>query len=197
GVLFTVEQLPEGVPLTVRGYVSTNGKPSGGTAASALTAFSRVREHMRAGRERRAAEGRPADRNAHGERRPPHREPDIGWVMPLPTIDPQVILRSARTLERYGPDFTYGHYLVLPNAAAVAGLPAAVGGLFAAAQVPPLRRALLKRIPQGTGPSPEQRARSWFRVRFVGEGGGKRVVCEVSGGDPGYDETAKMLAESA
>src|SRR5205085_4555976 len=157
----------------------------------------RVREHMRAGRERRAAEARPADRNAHGERRPPHREPDIGWVMPLPTIDPQIILRSARTLERYGPDFTYGHYLVLPNAAAVAGLPAAVGGLFAAAQVPPLRRALLKRIPQGTGPSPEQRARSWFRVRFVGEGGGKRVVCEVSGGDPGYDETAKMLAESA
>src|SRR5436305_3611427 len=87
GVLFTVEQLPEGVPLTVRGYVSTNGKPSGGTAASALTAFSRVREHMRAGRERRAAEARPADRNAHGERRPPHRELDIGWVMPLPTID--------------------------------------------------------------------------------------------------------------
>jgi short subunit dehydrogenase-like uncharacterized protein len=34
-------------------------------------------------------------------------------------------------------------------------------------------------------------------VRFVGEGGGQKVVCEVSGGDPGYTETAKMLAESA
>jgi short subunit dehydrogenase-like uncharacterized protein len=34
-------------------------------------------------------------------------------------------------------------------------------------------------------------------VRFHGEGGGKRVVTEVSGGDPGYGETAKMLAESA
>jgi short subunit dehydrogenase-like uncharacterized protein len=34
-------------------------------------------------------------------------------------------------------------------------------------------------------------------VRFVGEGGGRRVVTEVSGGDPGYGETAKMLAESA
>jgi short subunit dehydrogenase-like uncharacterized protein len=31
----------------------------------------------------------------------------------------------------------------------------------------------------------------------VGEGGGKRVVTRVSGGDPGYDETAKMLGESA
>ncbi|UGS36364.1 hypothetical protein DSM104329_02768 [Capillimicrobium parvum] len=34
-------------------------------------------------------------------------------------------------------------------------------------------------------------------VRFTGEGGGARTVCEVSGGDPGYAETAKMLAESA
>ena len=34
-------------------------------------------------------------------------------------------------------------------------------------------------------------------MRFVGEGGGRRVVTEVAGGDPGYGETAKMLAESA
>jgi short subunit dehydrogenase-like uncharacterized protein len=34
-------------------------------------------------------------------------------------------------------------------------------------------------------------------VRFVGEGGGRRVLTEVAGGDPGYDETAKMFAESA
>ncbi|MFE2633177.1 saccharopine dehydrogenase, partial [Streptomyces sp. NPDC059374] len=33
--------------------------------------------------------------------------------------------------------------------------------------------------------------------RFVGEGGGRRVFTEVSGGDPGYGETAKMFAESA
>src|SRR3546814_3789595 len=37
----------------------------------------------------------------------------------------------------------------------------------------------------------------WFKVNFLGEGGGKSVRCEVSGGDPGYTETAKMLAESA
>ena len=34
-------------------------------------------------------------------------------------------------------------------------------------------------------------------MRFIGEGGGKRVVTEVAGGDPGYGETSKMLAESA
>jgi hypothetical protein len=48
----------------------------------------------------------------------------------------------------------------------------------------------------GEGPSEEKRAKSWFKVVFVGEGGGKRVVTEVKGGDPGYSETSKMLAES-
>ena len=55
----------------------------------------------------------------------------------------------------------------------------------------------LGRVKSGEGPAPERRGRSWFRVRFVGEGGGRRVVTEVAGGDPGYGETAKMLAESA
>jgi short subunit dehydrogenase-like uncharacterized protein len=197
GAFFTVQQLPEGVPLRVRGFVSVNGAPSGGTAASALIGFSRARENLRAMRERRAAEPRPSDRRAHGERRPPHREPELGWVVPMPTIDPQIVLRSARALERYGPDFTYGHYLVVRSPALAAALPAGIATLFAAAQVPPLRRALMKRVPQGTGPSEERRAKSWFRVRFVGEGGGKRVVTEVRGGDPGYGETSKMLAESA
>jgi short subunit dehydrogenase-like uncharacterized protein len=32
---------------------------------------------------------------------------------------------------------------------------------------------------------------------MVGDANGKRVVTEVSGGDPGYGETSKMLAESA
>jgi short subunit dehydrogenase-like uncharacterized protein len=63
--------------------------------------------------------------------------------------------------------------------------------------VPPLRRALLGRIQQGDGPDAARRARSWFTVDFVGEGGGQVVHTRVSGGDPGYDETAKMLAESA
>ena len=32
-------------------------------------------------------------------------------------------------------------------------------------------------------------------MTFVGEAEGHRVVTEVRGGDPGYDETAKMIAE--
>jgi short subunit dehydrogenase-like uncharacterized protein len=117
--------------------------------------------------------------------------------MPFPTLDPQVISRSARAIERYGPDFSYSHYVSTPRLRTVAGGVLGVGALFAAAQIPPARRALLNRLKPGDGPSEEKRARSWFTVTFVGEGGGQRVVTRVSGGDPGYDETAKMLAESA
>ena len=52
-------------------------------------------------------------------------------------------------------------------------------------------------MPQGSGPDEAKRARSWFTVDFVGEGGGRTVHTRVSGGDPGYSETAKMLAEAA
>ena len=52
-------------------------------------------------------------------------------------------------------------------------------------------------ISPGDGPDEAQREKGWFKVRFNGEGGGKRVVTEVAGGDPGYGDTAKMLAESA
>ncbi|GAA4878172.1 hypothetical protein GCM10023235_67830 [Kitasatospora terrestris] len=69
--------------------------------------------------------------------------------------------------------------------------------LALAAQLPALRRAVSVLHRPGQGPDERRRARSWFTVRFVGESDGQRVWTEVSGGDPGYGETAKMLAESA
>jgi short subunit dehydrogenase-like uncharacterized protein len=128
----------------------------------------------------------------------PTRERSLAlWGMPAPTVDPLVVLRSARALERYGPDFTYGHYLGFKRLPTMVGLAGGVGALFALAQIPPARTWLLGRMSPGDGPTAEQREKAWFRARFVGTGGGKRVVTEVSGGDPGYGETAKMLAESA
>jgi saccharopine dehydrogenase (NAD+, L-glutamate forming) len=198
GVYFTVRQLPEGVPVTVRGYVEASAAFSGGTAHSAITAFSRGRQNIAAGRERRRAEGRPERRSARAITGRPHRSSVTGgWALPLPTIDQQIVARSGRAIERYGPDFRYSHFASLPHVWTAAGAVVGVTGLLGLAQIPPARRALLKRLPQGEGPSATKRARSWFRVTFVGEGGGRRVVTRVSGGDPGYDETAMMLAESA
>ena len=50
GAYFTVQQLPEGVPLTVRGYVRAGGTPSGGTFALARSpALSRARQNIAGG----------------------------------------------------------------------------------------------------------------------------------------------------
>jgi short subunit dehydrogenase-like uncharacterized protein len=117
--------------------------------------------------------------------------------MPLPSLDPRVVTRSAAALERYGPDFRYRHYASVKHLPVAVGGAVAVGATAALAQLPSARRWMSGRWGPGEGPDAERRARSWFSVRFVGEGGGRRVFTEVSGGDPGYDETAKMLAESA
>ncbi|MBO8192232.1 saccharopine dehydrogenase NADP-binding domain-containing protein [Streptomyces oryzae] len=198
GARFTVEQLPAGVPLSVDGFVRSNAAFSGGTFASALLSFSRADRMLRTAKARRAADPRPAHRTIRTPTGTVRREDELGlWAVPLPTLDPQIVGRSAAELERYGPAFTYRHYAAVRRLPVAVGGIAGVGGLFAAAQLPPLRRFLASRLGPGEGPDEGRRARSWFSVRFVGRGGGRRVVTEVAGGDPGYDETAKMLAEGA
>ncbi len=198
GAMFTVQQLPEGVPLRVRGMVRSNATLSGGTFASALAAFARAGKTKQVHAERRKIEPRVQGRKVRITAKRPHFDKEAGyWLVPLPTIDPLVVRRSAAVLERYGPDFTYSHYAAAKKLPTVVGGIALVGAVAAAAQVPPLRRLLMSRLPQGEGPSEERRARSYFSVRFIGEGGGRTTYTEVRGGDPGYTETAKMLAESA
>jgi short subunit dehydrogenase-like uncharacterized protein len=198
GAYFTVKQLPEGVPLTVNGYVRTGAEFSGGTFSSAINGFARARQTVSVARRRRQLEQRPADRRIHSASPRPRRDSDLGgWVAPLPTIDGAVVRRSAAALERYGPDFSYGHNAVAKHLYSVAATAGGVGAALVLAQLPPTRKLLLKAFPSpGEGPSEETRAKSWFKITLVGEGGGKRVVTEVSGGDPGYSETSKMLAES-
>ncbi|MFF4819168.1 saccharopine dehydrogenase family protein [Kitasatospora sp. NPDC001309] len=203
GVLFTVDELVRRsgpvARLSVEGFVRVGGTVSGGTFASALTALSRPRAMARAARARRAVEPRPKGRLVRTPTGLPHRSRAArAWAVPLPTIDPQVVSRSAAALDAYGPDFGYAHY------AAVRRLPVALAGLGAvaalalAAQLPALRHALERLRKPGDGPGPEQRARSWFAVRFAARAqDGRTLLTEVTGGDPGYQETAKMLAESA
>ncbi|QGN47443.1 saccharopine dehydrogenase family protein [Micromonospora sp. WMMD558] len=198
GVWFTLKHLPAGVPVTVDGFVRAGGRPSAGTYHSALTAFSRTGEMSRAAKARRAVEPRPEGRRVRAVPGRIARSPELRmWTVPLPTIDPQVVRRSAAARPEYGPDFRYRHFAAVKRLPTVLAGVAGLGALVGLVQVPPTRRWLLGRLSSGQGPSPEQRARSWFRVRFLAEGGGRRVQTEVSGGDPGYDETAKMLAESA
>ncbi|MFH7339728.1 saccharopine dehydrogenase family protein [Streptomyces sp. KHY 26] len=198
GVYFTVRQLPRDVPLRVDGYVTAHASFSGGTLASALDQFARGRRMLAAARDRARHEPRLHGRRVSAPAGLPRFAREVGaWAVPLPTIDPQIVSRSARALERYGPEFRYRHFAAVRRLPVALGGMAAVGATVAAAQLPPVRRRLSDRLRPGEGPDAQRRARSWFTVRFVGEGGGRRVYTEVAGGDPGYDETAKMFAEAA
>jgi short subunit dehydrogenase-like uncharacterized protein len=199
GVQFTVDHLPEGVPISIDGFVRSKASFSGGTYQSAIEILSSLRSSAKLARERREHEGRPNGRRVRGVNGNPHRDEFAGgWVAPFPTIDPITVLRSARALDRYGPDFRYSHYVVVGPLPMLVGLGAAAGVVVALAQIPPARDALLKLKSPGEGPSDEQRAKSWFSVRFRASAGDRtQIRTEVRGGDPGYGETSKMLAESA
>jgi short subunit dehydrogenase-like uncharacterized protein len=198
GALFNVSQLPESEPIELSGFMRVGGTFSGGTYHSAINIMGRLRQGARVARERRRLESKPAGRRVRGVVGRPHHDADAGgWVVPVPTIDPQTVLRSARALDRYGPDFSYAHYLVSKRLSTLAGLGVGAGAVIALAQLPPTRNLLLKIKDPGEGPTEEQREKAWFRVLMVGRSDGKRVVSEVTGGDPGYGETSKMLGESA
>lgn len=198
GARWSLQHLPTDVPITMRGYVRASGAISGGTYQSAVRAFGRARQAGQVAAQRRALEPVEPGRRVGVVSLHPHREPVCGrWSVPLPTIDHIVVRRSARALPEYGPDFRYGHFAVVGGLPAAAASVAGVTGLMAASKLRPTRAAMLRLKRPGEGPSADRRAASWFQVRFVATAGDRTVVTEVCGGDPGYDETAKMLAESA
>lgn len=198
GVLYAVDQLPDDRPIEVKGYVRGNMKPSGGTYHSAINQFASLRESGSIAKQRKAREARPEGRTVRGAGRLGRAEHAPGWAVPLPTIDPQIVLRSARALPTYGPAFTYQHFAHVKTTRMLAAGAVGLGVLGVGAQVPPLRRLLLKAIDQGSGPSEEERAKAWFRLDLLASvEGGPDLHARVSGRDPGYGGTGKMLSESA
>ena len=138
GARFCVEALPEGVPLKVHGFVRAGGTFSGGTYDSLLTAFSRARQYAAVRRQRARREADPPGRHVRSSLAMvgPDR-PSGGWSVPFPSIDVETVVRSARALQRYGPDFTYAHSLVMPNLPIAAGLIAGAPVVLGARPAPP------------------------------------------------------------
>lgn len=193
GAQLAVEQLPGDAPIRMRGFVSGRGSFSGGTATSALEAL---------GDPSSVQAWRPDPAPGRTVGALPRRIARVGaidgWAVPLPTIDPQIVLRSAAALDRYGPEFRYGHYLRAGSAPVAAGMVGGVASFAALAQVGPGRALLERLLPDsGSGPDEEARAAARFRVTLLGDGSGQHTRVEVRGGDPGYTETSKMLGEAA
>ena len=198
GAYFTIQQLQPTGPVDMRGVVRANGTFSGGTFHTAMEGMSRMRQAQAAFKARLKVQPSTEGRSSRAVSGRPGRHAELGvYLLPLPTVDPQVVARSGAALASYGPKFRYSHFAGVKTLRMALGGAAGVSALFAAAQVPPLRKRIKARVPQGSGPSERKRARSWFTVDFFATSEGREVHTRVSGGDPGYGETAKMLAESA
>ena len=194
GVYFTVQQLSAAEPIAVDSYLSFRGVFSGGTERSAIMEMSAARPgkdayaYAEAGRSGRVLEGRA------------HRAKSVSaWVTSfIDAVDSNIVLRSAQVLEGYGPRFTYTPWVVHSSLPVMLALMAVGKTAGAAAKIAPLRALLLKLVKaSGQGPTPEQMAKGWFRVRFEGRSDSQRVTTEVAGPDPGYGATSVMLGQSA
>lgn len=190
-------------------FTKIKGKVSGGTATSAIAIAERAGD-----KKVRRVLGNPnaLDPDGTHSRKTPDRqmprfdETSQHWIGPffMAPVNTRVVRRSAALLGSYGPDFEYdevidtgpgarGWYFAARQSALVIGL---VG-----AMVTPGAKQLLKKLAPkpGEGPTPDERARGSFRGEidaFTDDG--LRILGKVGGtSDPGYGETAKMLAESA
>jgi len=129
------------------------------------------------------------------------------WTAPfvMAAINARVVRRSNAVLDyAWGRDFRYREAMSFAAGPRgwmqAAGVATGVAAALGAMTDPAIRSMAASRfLPSpGEGPTKEARARSSFLSRFVGvlEGSGAKIHGTARGGDPGYDETAKMLAES-
>ena len=125
------------------------------------------------------------------------REETKTYGAPLPFVDVEVVLRSAAELEEYGSSFQYGHFAAIDSTPKLIGGVLGAGLIFGLAQFEPTRDLLKQFRKQGDGPDAELRSKNSFTLSFIGKSKSKTVTVEVTGGDPGYGDTSKMLAESA
>jgi short subunit dehydrogenase-like uncharacterized protein len=208
GVLFALEQIAkrvdgdmEGECLRVKAYVSGSGDYSAGTWHSVVYAMSRYRKYLKQKRYWKAKEkatlknsNRVFKTDAPVVR---FHQQTQSWALPFPTIDADIIMRSAKALPQYGARFDFGHYVLfknIPNALKSVGM---VGGVFTASQFQFSRDWLLNRMQSGDGPTAQQRRNGWFKVYVDVESSQQSLKIEVAGKDPAYGETSKMLAEAA
>lgn len=190
-----VKKLPADVPKSVRCYVSTNASFSGGTLTTVVHSVNNKNSGKRQDvvRYPKHPDSPKIDRGIQFSER-------FGkWALPMPVADIHIVRRSAMRLpEVYGGAFSYAQFLLARSFGAMVSLVSRVMVLFTFIRFAWFRNWLFRKFSPGTGPSPEKRARSVFSVTAVAETvDGRASSVTISGGDPGYDETAKLFSESA
>lgn len=190
-----VKELPVDVPKSVRCYVSTNATFSGGTLNTAVQSVLNKKTGKR-----QEVVTYPKHPESPKINRGIQFSKFFGkWALPMPVADIHIVRRSAMRLpEVYGGAFSYAQFFLARSFGGMVSLISRVVVLFTFIRFEWFRNWIYKKYSPGTGPSPEKRASSVFSVTAIAETiHGQTSTIKISGGDPGYDETAKFFAESA
>ncbi|MCO5231496.1 MAG: saccharopine dehydrogenase NADP-binding domain-containing protein [Chitinophagales bacterium] len=190
GTFYTAQLLGDGDNKSINAYVTVKGNISGGTLASAMGVFENVDEAFLMDIPYRFGSAKA---------KLIHYQNDVNkWALPMPVIDPLIVSRSSRERKDiYGENFSYAQYFGFRRPITIGTTILGLSALVVASKVKVLRDKIVQTKPSGNGPSVEERAKSFFELNFIGVSGSKTVITKVSGGDPGYTETSKMLAEAA
>ncbi len=191
-VFKAMQLLPANEPKAVWGFVQTNATFSGGTITTAINALHRqVMEKSR-------IPSLPKHPNAPKISLTIHLNTDVkAWAVPMPVVDPHIVKRSAHKMaEIYGEAFTYAQFFVRSSFLKVIKMIMPILFAMVLVRFKAFRNYMLKKFAPGTGPNQQRRSRSVFRFTCVAKTPSQVVKVVMSGGDPGYDETAKMFSES-
>jgi short subunit dehydrogenase-like uncharacterized protein len=192
-VFKAMQLLPPDEPKAVWGFVQTNATFSGGTITTAINALHRqVKEKSR-------IPSLPKHPNAPKISRRIHLNRDVSaWAVPMPVVDPHIVKRSAYKMpDIYGKAFTYAQFFLRSTFVKVVKMVTPIILAMLLVRFKTFRQYMLKKFAPGTGPDSGRRSRSVFRFTCVARSTSRAVKVVMSGGDPGYDETAKMFSESA
>eukprot|EP01012_Entosiphon_sulcatum_P032635 TRINITY_DN4147_c0_g1_i1.p1 TRINITY_DN4147_c0_g1~~TRINITY_DN4147_c0_g1_i1.p1 ORF type:complete len:417 (+),score=58.16 TRINITY_DN4147_c0_g1_i1:39-1289(+) len=128
------------------------------------------------------------------------------WVIPgmMAAINNKVVRRSAAILG-YGPEFSYDEFTAVPNVVVAFLITIVTRVAMVLLLIPPVRNLIRGFLPKpGQGPSPQSMRDGFCNIKIIAKSAtqpGKPHVQAVAEfgckGDPGYSQTAVMIAESA
>ena len=187
GTFITVNQMNSSKK-DVTYYLKSNGQISGGTWASLINAIYSGKPII---------EKQKKSSNYKKDKKIFYNKEFKSWAVLFPVIDKYIVNQTGKKMKQYGNNFSFNEYILLKPLWAVIFLILGLSFINLCSKLNIFKKLLLSLKPSGSGPNESQRNKHWFQAIFVGEGENERVVTKLSGGDPGYGETAKFISEIA
>lgn len=169
-------------------FLKTKGKISGGTWASFLNSITTQEPIL---------EKTKSNRKSIKKQKLFYSNRFKKWALIFPVIDKYIVNKTSNSFKEYSDDFSFREYILLPSLISALSLISGIAFIGVIGRFKKIREKLLSLIPSGSGPTQKEREKHWFEVTIVGESEGSEVLTTISGGDPGYGETSKFIAEMA